>query len=115
MKEFMLVFLGADYSQLNLSPQQMQERMSKWWAWNTKMEQAGILKGGHALTPGVRRISGNERTVTDLTATEVKELIGGYYVVDAENLEAASQIAQDFPDFDLGGTVEIREVMVFEQ
>ena len=115
MKEFMMIFLGADYGELGLSPQQLQERMGKWWAWHGKMESAGIIKGGHALQPGIQRITGPDRTVSNHTAAEVKELVGGYYVIDAENMEAAMAEAQNYPDFDLGGTVEVREVMVFEQ
>lgn len=111
----MLIFLGADYSEMDLSPEEMQNRMGKWWQWQTKMEGQGIVKGGHALHPAVRHISGPERTVTDRTSAELKELVGGYYIVSAKNLEEASEIAQDFPDFDLGGTVEVREVMVFER
>ena len=115
MKEFMMIFSGADYTSLGLSPEDMQNRMTKWFGWNDKMAQAGILKGGNALTPQIRRVSGQNRTVTDLTSAEVKEIVGGYYLVEAKDFDAVQEIAQDFPDYDLGGTVEIREVMVFER
>jgi hypothetical protein len=74
-----------------------------------------VLRGGHALQSDVRRVSGPDRTVTDRAGSEVKELIGGYYVVAADNVDAVVAIAKDFPDYDLGGTVEIREVMVFDR
>jgi hypothetical protein len=115
MKEFMMIFLGADYTELGLSPEEMQNRMGKWFAWNDKMEKAGVLRGGNALTPQIRRVIGKDRTVSDLTSAEVKEIVGGYYLVAAKDFDAVQEIAQDFPDYDLGGTVEIREVMVFDQ
>tara|TARA_R110001583_G_scaffold91560_4_gene233612 strand:- start:265 stop:612 length:348 start_codon:yes stop_codon:yes gene_type:complete len=115
MKEFMMIFIGADYADLGLSPEELQTRMGKWFAWGNKMEQAGILRGGEALTPQIRRIVGENRTVTDLTSAEVKEIVGGYYTVEAKDFDAVEKIAQDFPDYDLGGTVEIREVMVFDR
>ncbi len=115
MKDFMMIFMGADYTALGLSPEDMQNRMTKWFGWNDKMAQAGIVKGGNALTPQIRRISGPNRTVTDLSSAEVKEIVGGYYLVQAESFDAVQEIARDFPDYDLGGTVEIREVMVFER
>lgn len=115
MKDFMLIFIGADYETLGLSPEQMQGRMTKWFAWNQKMADQGIVKNGDALMSPVTRISGPDRTRTDMAGAEVKELVGGYYTVQAENLEAAVAIAQDFPDFDIGGTVEVREVMVYTQ
>ncbi len=115
MKEFMMIFIGADYTAMGLSPEEMQNRMTKWFGWNDKMEQAGVVKSGNALTPQIRRVIGKDRTVTDLTSAEVKEIVGGYYLVQAESFDAVQEIAQDYPDYDLGGTVEIREVMVFDR
>ena len=114
MKDFMLIFLNADYSDLGLSPEEIQNRMQKWFEWHEKMEKQGIVKHGEALEAPVSRISGPDKIVTDNVVLSAKELIGGYYVVQAKDLNAAKEIAQDFPDYDLGGTVEIREVMVFE-
>ncbi len=116
MKKFMLIFLGADYQKEGLSPDEMQARMGKWFAWNQKMQEAGVVVDGHALeSETVRQVSGPDRTVTDRAGSEIKELVGGYYIVKAEDLDGAMKIAEDFPDYDLGGTVEIRQVMVFEQ
>ncbi|MGC6432328.1 MAG: YciI family protein [Jejuia sp.] len=115
MKQFMMIFIGADYTDLGLSPEDLQNRMGKWFAWNDKMTKAGIVSHGDALTPQIRRITGPSRTVTDLTSAEVKEIVGGYYIVKANSFDDVQDIAQDFPDYDLGGTVEIREIMVFDQ
>ena len=115
MKDYMLIFLGADYTEMNLSPEQIQARMGKWFAWNAKMQEQGIVKEGNALHPEMRRVSGPGRTVSDQASAELKELVGGYYVVQAKDFEGAIEVAQDFPDYDLGGTVEIREIMVFDQ
>ena len=115
MKNFMMIFIGADYVDLGLSPEEMQNRMGKWFAWGNKMEQAGVLRGGEALTPQIRRIVGENRTVSDLTSAEVKEIVGGYYTVEAKDFDAVQEIAKDFPDYDLGGTVEIREIIVFDR
>ena len=115
MKEFMMIFTGADYADLGLSPEELQNRMGKWFSWGDKMEKAGVLRGGNALTPNIRRVSGQDRTVTDLTSAEVKEIVGGYYLVEAKDFDQVQKIAQDFPDYDLGGTVEIREIMVFDK
>lgn len=114
MKEFMMIFIGADYTSLGLSQEELQNRMGKWFAWGDKMRQAGNDPQGNALLSSLRRISGPERTVTDMTSAEVKEIVGGYYIVKAKDFDEVQQIAQDFPDYDLGGTVEIREVMVFD-
>lgn len=113
MKEFMLIFIGSDYETLGLSPEQMQARMGKWFAWNTKMREQGVIKSGDALHPGGKRVSGADRTVTDGPFVESNEVIGGFYIVTAEDYAGAVEIAQDYPDYDLNGAVEIREVQVF--
>ncbi len=112
----MLLFLGADYGTLGLSPEEIQMRMGKWMSWSEKLYETGIAKGGEALhADGIKRISGADQTVTDVAAAELKELIGGYFIVKANNVEEAIKIAEDFPDYDLGGTVEVREVIVFDR
>lgn len=111
----MVIFLGADYGKMGLSPEQIQERMGKWFAWNTKMREQGVIKNGEALVPGGKRISGENRTVTDGPFVESKEIIGGFYIVKAADYDGAIKICDDFPDYDLGGVVEVREVMVFDQ
>jgi len=114
MKKFMLIFVGQDYGDLGLSPEQIQARMGKWFAWSEKMKADGVEHEGNALEYGkVRRISGPDRTVTDRAGSELKELVGGYYVVQARDFDHAAEIAQGYPDYDLGGHLEIREVMVF--
>lgn len=114
MKEFMMIFIGANYEELGISPEQLQDRMSKWFAWSDKMEKQGILRGGNALLSKAKRISGPKRVVSDGPFVEGKELVGGYFLVAADDYESVIEIARDFPDYDLDGIVEIREVMKFD-
>lgn len=110
----MLIFLGTNYQSMGFSPEEMQAHMGKWFAWSEQMQKDNVYVGGHALeTTVVRQVSGPNRTVTDRAGTEVKELVGGYYIIKADNLDAAMKIAESYPDYDKGGTVEIREVMEF--
>lgn len=111
----MMIFIGADYGELGLSPEEIQGRMGKWWEWQGKMESDGILKGGNALKPTGKRVSGVNRTVSDGPFAESKEIVGGYYIIQAENTDEVIKVAEGFPDYDLGATVEIREVHVFEK
>ena len=114
MKEFMLIFLGADYSELNMSPEQSQEQMNKWFAWVAELEAKNIYMGGHALIPDAKRLSGKNAVVTDGPFAEAKELVGGYFIVKAKDWNDAVSLSKDYPDFHLGGSVEVREVMVFD-
>ena len=115
MKKYMMIFVCADYGTLGLSPEQTQAQMGKWFAWGDKLAKAGVVRSGEGLHTDVKRISGKGRVVTDHAAGEIKELVGGYYTIEVKDVAAAMEFAQDYPDFDLGGTVEIREVMVFNR
>lgn len=115
MKDFMLIFKGTHYDDLGLSPEEQQQRLGKWWEWTQKLEAQGVLTGGDALKNGHREISGPDRIVSDRTTVGMKDVIGGYFMVKVNDIDAATKIAQDYPDFDTpGGAVEIREVQKYE-
>jgi hypothetical protein len=111
MKEFMLIFIGADYTQLDLSPEEMQGQMQKWFDWVDKLRKEDVYVEGRPLAPAAVGLSGSEPVVTDGPFAESKELIGGYFIIKSSSIEAAAEIAKEFPDFHLGGKVEVREVM----
>lgn len=111
----MLIFIGADYGELNLSPEEMQNQMNLWFQWIDKLKSQDIYVEGRALTSNGKVVSGETPVVTDGPFAEAKELVGGYFVVKAESLESAAKLASDFPDYNYGGKVEVREVMVIEQ
>lgn len=111
MKDFMLIFMGVNYAETNLSPEEIQERAGSWMGWQEKMGKQGILKEGNALQGDMKRITGPDRTISDRASVEAKEIIGGYYIVQAKDFEDATRIADDYPDYDLGGTIEVREVI----
>jgi len=75
-----------------------------------------ILRGGHALQPtgtatSLRRQGSGGLAVTDGAFVETKEAVGGYYVVEAADLDEAMAVAKDIPA-PFGG-VEIRPVREF--
>lgn len=108
----MLIFLGGIKN--NASPEELQSNMDKWMAWVEKLNQEGKYVSGEALLPGGKLVKG-KNAVTDGPFTEGKELVGGFFVVNAANLEEATTIATDnYPDFEFGGTVHVRPVMKFD-
>ncbi|HYJ38387.1 MAG TPA: YciI family protein [Chitinophagaceae bacterium] len=112
MKDFMLIFIGGSDA-MNLSPEEMQNHMGKWFGWIDKLKAANKYVAGEALTPGGKTVKGKKPVVTDGPFAEAKEVVGGFFIVKANSIEEASEIAKDCPDLPLNGTVEIREVMKF--
>jgi hypothetical protein len=112
MKNFMLLFRGGSDA-MQMSPEESQQHMQKWFEWVGQLQQKGIYTSGEALLPTGKTVSqGN--LVTDGPFAESKEMVGGFFIVKAASLEEAAEIAKDCPDIPLGGTVEVRDVVVFE-
>lgn len=108
----MLIFHGG--IKTGASPEELQKNMDKWMAWVEKMEKEGRYVSGEALLPGGKLVSG-KNAATDGPYTEGKELVGGFFVLNAASLEEATAIAQnEYPDFEYGGTVQVRPVMKFD-
>jgi hypothetical protein len=108
MEKYMFLFRGGA---TNLSPQQHEAHLGKWLSWVEKLTKDGRYVGGEPLLPGGKTISGAKKVVTDGPFAESKEVIGGYFVVEAKNYDEAVLMAKDSPDFEFGGSVEVREVM----
>ena len=75
------------------------------------------LRGGNALQPtgtatSIRRDSSGAVSVTDGPFAETKEALGGYYIVEAPDLDEAIAIAKQVPA--RFGGVEVRPIMVFD-
>ena len=72
--------------------------------------------GGAGLKPTVSattvRTQGGAKTVHDGPFAETKEQLGGLYLIDAPNLDAAIAIAEEIPAA-VYGTIEVRPIMTF--
>ena len=106
----MLIFHGGNHG-VEQSPEQMQASMGKWMAWIEKLNKAGQYVSGEPLLPGGKMITGKKKTVTDGPYTEGKEVVGGYFVIKAANMDEAVSICDDYPGYESGGTVQVRQVM----
>jgi hypothetical protein len=109
MEKFMLIF-QSEVSGKQPSAQQMEEIMGKWFAWIDKLAKAGKYDSGEALSPGGKIIKGNYKNVTDGPFTEGKEIIGGYFVVNAADYNEAVSLCEGYPDYATGGSVMVRQV-----
>ncbi len=112
MEKFMFIFIGGDPS--HLSAEAQQAHMGKWFTWVEKLTKASRYASGEALQPGGKTITGPRKVVTDGPFAESKELVGGYFVVLAKDINEATEMAKECPDYDLGGIVEVRPVVKFD-
>lgn len=112
MEKYMFIFSGGDPS--HLSPEEQQAHMQKWFAWVDQLTKEKRYIAGEALLPGGKRIAGKKKTITDGPFAESKEIVGGFFVVYANGIDEAVTMAKDCPDYELNGTVEVRQVMKFD-
>ncbi len=112
MKQFMMLFFGPYYHELNMTPEETQQMMQKWFDWVDKLKAKDLYIAGDPLTPDAKTVRGKNPVVTDGPFAETKELVGGYFIIKANSLEQAAELAKDCPDLTLGGTVEVREIML---
>jgi hypothetical protein len=108
MSQFILL-LYADPSGFHaLSPEEMQKALEKYMAWRNKP----FTLDGHRLTedPGrvVRSVNGKPRA-SDGPYSETKEVLGGFYLIEAANYDEAVKLAMTNPGAE-HGTIEVRQV-----
>lgn len=106
--EYLLLFKGTDWKGV-MSPQEIQDVMGEWTAWFERWSDKGVVTGGRPLRNEGRIVSGTKSgAVSDGPFTESKEAIGGYFVVKADSIEKALEVARECPTLKHGLTVEVR-------
>jgi len=90
--------------------------MAEYREFTNSILKSGNMKAGDALQPTSTatcvRIRNGKTLTTDGPFAETKEQLGGYYLIDAKDLDEATKIAARVPSAQ-SGTVEVRPVRVF--
>lgn len=95
------------------SPEQMQAMVKQWQDWIGGIAAQGKFVATNALGSSGKTVQ-SDGIVTDGPYAEIKEVVGGYIIVKAENLEDAVKLSDGCPTLARdGGKVEVRDFMVF--
>ena len=109
--EYMLLFRGPHWDK-GLSPEDLQKVMGQVMGWFQGLKEQGRVKAGQPLAAEGRTVSGKKgRPVADGPFAETKEAVGGYLLLQADNLEEAVAIAKTNPTLEHGITIEVRPVL----
>ncbi|QEC46297.1 YciI family protein [Baekduia soli] len=88
--------------------------MEAWFGYTRALQEAGVLVAGDALqgleAATTVRVRGGETLVADGPFAETKEMLGGYYLIDVPDLDAALAWAAKVPNAPYG-SVEVRPLM----
>jgi hypothetical protein len=92
--------------------------MGDYFAFTEGIKKSGHYLGGNALQPTntatTVRVRSGKTSTTDGPFAETKEQLGGYYLVEAKDLNDAIQVASKIPSAKLG-SIEVRPIMEFNQ
>lgn len=111
---FMMIVKATRESEAGAMP--TEEQLAAMAQYNEQLADAGVMLAGDGLQPsskGARiRYQGTRRTVIDGPFAETKELIAGYWLIQATSLDEAVEWARRVPFED--GEVEVRQVFELE-
>jgi hypothetical protein len=113
MTRYLFLIYGNEARQADATPEDWQAMMQAHNTWHDKVHGSGAnVVAGEALQPTstattVRTGDDGSRLVTDGPFTETKEALGGFYMIDCEDLDAALALAHTLP----AETVEVRPIM----
>ncbi len=107
MSQFMLLLYDNPAHWATLSPEEMQKALEKYMAWTKKSVDTKRLAED---VGRVIRSQGGKPRATDGPYSETKEVLGGFYTIEAANYDEAVQKAMDHPHLEYGGTIEVRQV-----
>ncbi len=109
MSQYMLLLYDDPSGWTRLSPEEMQKALEKYMAWSTKPFTVRAERLGQDAGRVIRAPGGQPR-VTDGPYSETKEVLGGYYLIEAASYDEAVQRSLDHPHLEYGGTIEVRQM-----
>ena len=113
MSEFIYLFRIGQAAQREAmgTPDHAQKSMQKWLAWMRELETKGHLKNAGQPLEQAGKVVRRGKDVTDGPYVEVKDLVAGFTIIQANDLAEAAELSHGCPILESGGSVEVRPVM----
>ena len=113
MSEFLFLFKGGRPLTPDTPPETVKKQMEAWTKWGGQLREQGKLIATDRLA-SVRKTVSGKTMVTDGPYAEGKEIVGGYMIIKANDLNDAVEVSKDCPIFEYNGSVEVREIVKME-
>ena len=108
----MYLFRGGDESYQELSQEEKQAHMQVWGEWMGGLKEKGKLLDGLPLGEDGRVVHKRGEVITNGPFAEGAEVVGGYLIVVAKDIDEAVEMSKGCPIFDYDGSyVEVREIL----
>lgn len=119
MPKYAALIYGAEVDPADVTPEEQQQVMMDYMEFGQNAES--VIRGGEALLPSstattihVEGGKGGNAVFTDGPFAETKEVLGGFYVIEASDLDEALKWAQQIPGA-WHGKVEVRPIVEFDE
>ena len=113
-----MLLLYADESKMPQTAEEQQAIAPAWYALGKELEAAGVLLSNHGLDPIANattvRVKDGKTLVADGPFAETHEQLGGYYIVDCNDLDEAIRWAGKIPSAKYG-SIEVRPLNRWSQ
>jgi hypothetical protein len=113
MQYLLLIYGNEEYFE-KLTEAEKKRVMEEYTALSKSLAQSGQLRGGNELEPVAKattiRVRNKKRSLTDGPFAETKEQLGGYYLIEAKDLEDAIAVAERIPSA-RWGSIEVRAII----
>lgn len=112
MKNYLLIIRTEGSVWTDLSPEQLKKHLEHGSAYIGKLIKEGNLKTANPVDKGSRIVTSTNGVLTDAPFNESKEVIAGYFLIDANDIEEAVLIAKANPIFnDIPTKIEVHPMM----
>ena len=111
--QYLLMIYGDEAAEAAVTPPDATTMSAGYSAYTKALEKAGVLRGGERLRPTSSattvRMKDGKSEVMNGPYAETREQLGGYYLIDAPDMDAAISWASKCPGAQTG-TIEVRPV-----
>ena len=108
-----LALLRGSGAPSTLSPQELQKAIQKYMAWSDELRKAGRVIHAEKLRFGEGRVlrgTAGKMAVTDGPYVESKEIVGGFWLIEAGSYDEMLKILASHPHLEGPGSIEVREI-----
>ncbi|MFI5036007.1 MAG: YciI family protein [Acidimicrobiales bacterium] len=111
---YLLMIYSDEAAEATMSAEDGTMMMAAYDAFGNEQGAKGVLRGGERLRPTsdatTVRVRDGQLTTSDGPYAETKEQVGGYFLIECDNLDEAISVAAAVPAAHHGGTVEVRPI-----
>ena len=112
--QYLMLIYNQELNYMKMTPQEQVAMTAEFARYTEEITKAGKYRGGNRLAPIATattvRVRDGKRATTDGPFAETKEQLGGYYLIDANDLDEAIALAAKIPSARVG-SIEVRPIV----